>query len=114
MRQYGVEEKSVCISVEGCTKELRQAWCWMGDSKDGFQLKKDSVKAAHCHRFYTAYTYGMGMMEELEGKGLGVMMDGTWCGGLMCADDIVLLAETATELRKMLDLVGQYAKQRRF
>lgn len=55
----------------------------------------------------------MGMIEELEGKGLGVMMDGTWCGGLMCADD-VLLAETAAELQKMLDVVGQYAKQRRF
>ena len=40
----------------------------------------------------------MDMMKQLEENGFGVIMDGTWCGGLMYADDIVLLAETGTEL----------------
>ena len=51
------------------------------------------------------------MMKQLEERGLGVIMDGTWCGGLMYADDIVLLAETGAELQEMLDVVGHYAQE---
>ena len=53
----------------------------------------------------------MDMMKELEEKGLGVIMDGIWCGGLMYADDIVLLAETGDELQ---DVVGHNAQEWRF
>ena len=56
----------------------------------------------------------MDMMKQLEERGLGVIMDGTWCGGLMYADDIVLLAETSAELQEMLDVVGHYAQEWRF
>ena len=41
-------------------------------------------------------------------------MDGIWCGGLMYADDIVLLAETGDELQEMLDVVGHYAQEWKF
>ena len=50
----------------------------------------------------------MDMMKQLEEKGLGEIMDGTWYGGLMYVDDIVLLAKTGAELQKMLDVVGHY------
>ena len=56
----------------------------------------------------------MDMMKQLEEKGLGVKMDGIWCGGLMYADDIVLLAETGDELQGMLDVVGHYAQEWKF
>ena len=56
----------------------------------------------------------MDMMKQLEKRGLGVIMDGTWCGGLMYADDIVLLAETSAELQEMLDVVGHYTQEWRF
>jgi len=45
----------------------------------------------------------MGMMEQLEDKRLRVKMDGTWCGGLMYVDDIVLMAEPSAEFQEMLD-----------
>ena len=34
----------------------------------------------------------MGMVEELKGEKLGVELGGVWCGGLLYADDIVLIA----------------------
>ncbi len=58
--------------------------------------------------------YVMGMLEELEREELGVKMDGMWCGALLYADDIVLLAEMAAELQKMLDAIGRYAERWRF
>jgi len=59
--------------------------------------------------------YVMGMMEQLEDKRLGVKMDGTWCGGLMYADDM-LMAESiiSAELQEMLNMVGRYTQQFRF
>lgn len=50
-------EKSVHISVEGCAKELRQAWCWMGDSQDGFQLKKDCQGCPLSPFLYSIYLW---------------------------------------------------------
>ena len=40
-------------------------------------------------------------------------MDGM-CGGLLYADDIVLLARDLVELPVMLDVVGKYAMKRKF
>ena len=34
------------------------------------------------------------MVEELEDSGLGVKEEEEWCGALLYADDIVLLAES--------------------
>ena len=36
-------------------------------------------------------------------------MEGTWYGGLLYADHIVLLARDQMELQVMLDVVGKYA-----
>ena len=43
-----------------------------------------------------------------------IEMDGIWCGGLMYADEIVLLTETGDKLQKMLDVVGHYAQEWKF
>ena len=48
----------------------------------------------------------MGMIEKLE-EGLGVKERDYWCGVLLYADDVVLLAESPDELQKMLDMIGQ-------
>ena len=37
-----------------------------------------------------------------------------WCGELLYADDVVLLAESPDELQKMLDMMGQYAEEWKF
>ena len=37
-------------------------------------------------------------------------VSGVWCGALLYADDIVLIAESGEELQKMLDMVGRYAE----
>ena len=50
--------------------------------------------------------YGMEMLTDLEERRLGNNVEGTWCGGLLCADDIVLLARDQVELQVILDLVG--------
>ena len=42
--------------------------------------------------------YVMEMLKDLEEKRLGIEVDGTWCGGLMYANDIVLLARDKVEL----------------
>ena len=56
----------------------------------------------------------MGMVEELERESLGVKVAGVWCGALLHADDIVLIAEAGEELQKMLDMVGRYAEMWKF
>ena len=50
--------------------------------------------------------YVMGMVVELER--LGVMVDRSWCGALLNADDVVLIVETGVELQEMFDKVGKY------
>ena len=41
-------------------------------------------------------------------------MEGTWCGGLVYADDIVMLVRDRVELQMMLAVVGKYAIKWRF
>ena len=55
--------------------------------------------------------YVMGMIEELQKEGLGVKIEGIWCGGLLYADGIVLIADSGEELQ---NVVQEYAKQWRF
>ena len=56
----------------------------------------------------------MEMVEELERESLGVKVSGVWCGALLYADDIGLIAEAGEELQKMLDMVGRYAEMWKF
>ena len=42
---------------------------------------------------------------------IGVKEGDYWCGALLYADDVVLLAESSDELQKMLDMMGQYAEE---
>ena len=58
----------------------------------------------------------MGMVEELKRnlKGVGVLVEEVWCGGLLYADDIALVADSEEELQVMLDVVGAYAEKWKF
>ena len=40
-------------------------------------------------------SFVMGMVEELKRKGVDVMVEEVWCGGLLYADDIALVADSA-------------------
>ena len=51
----------------------------------------------------------MEMLKDLEGKRLEIEVDETWCGGLLYADDIVLLVRDQVELQVMLDVEGKYS-----
>ena len=44
---------------------------------------------------------------DLEQKRLGIEVDGTWCGGLLYADDVALLARDHVELQVLLDVVEE-------
>ena len=43
--------------------------------------------------------YVSGMVEELKGAWMRVKVDDKWCGALLFADDIVLLADTGVKLQ---------------
>ena len=45
--------------------------------------------------------YIMEMVEELERESLGVKVSGVWCGALLYANDIMLIAEAGEELQKI-------------
>ena len=53
-------------------------------------------------------------MKDLEGRGLGIEVEGTWCGRWLCVDDIGLLGRDEKELKVMLDVMGEYAMKWRF
>ena len=55
-----------------------------------------------------------GLAREIKGKGLGVRWGGGATQLLLYADDIVLLAETADDLQRMLDIVTEYSRKWRF
>ena len=53
----------------------------------------------------------MDLADELERRGLGVKVTGTWMGACFFAGDIVLMAESGKELQCMLDVVYKYANR---
>ena len=55
--------------------------------------------------------YLMGMAEKFERAQLGVKLEGCWCGPLMHADDVVLVADSGAELQAMLNLVEAYVSR---
>ena len=54
------------------------------------------------------------MTEELKRRNLGVMVNGIRIPLLMYADDIVMLASSTTELRRMNEVATGYAFKHRF
>ena len=103
MQQYGVEEKFVRI-CRGLYKGIEASVVLEGEQSRWFLVETGLRQG--CPLSPLLYSiYVMDMMKQLEEKCLGVIMDGMWCGGLMYADDIILLAETG-ELQEMLDVVA--------
>ena len=48
----------------------------------------------------------MEMLKDLDEKRLGIEVEETLCGGLLHADDIVLLVRDLVDLQVMLDVWG--------
>ena len=112
MKQYGIEEKFIQI-CRGLYEGIEASVVLEGGKSRWFPVEAGLRQG--CPLSPILYSiYVMGMMEQLEDKRLGVKMDGTWCGGLMYADDIVLMAESSAELQEMLDMVGSYAQRWKF
>ena len=53
----------------------------------------------------------MDLAKELEERELGIEIKGHWMGACFFADDIVLIAKSDKELRKMLSVVAIYAEK---
>ena len=54
------------------------------------------------------------LLDQLCNSGLGVSLNGVFCGSPMYADDLALIAESQTDLQAMLNLVGSYASTNAF
>ena len=54
------------------------------------------------------------LLVTLEQSGLGVKIGSVYCGALMYADDLALIASSAQELQAMMDIVFQYATKWRY
>ena len=112
MRRYGVTQKFVRV-CQGLYEEVEASVVLDGEQSRWFKVEKGLRQG--CPLSPLLYSiYVMGMVEELEDSGLGVKEEEVWCGALLYADDIVLLAESPDELQRMLDTVGEYAEEWRF
>ena len=112
MRQYGVTQKFVRV-CQDLYEEVEASVVLDGEQSRWFKVEKGLRQG--CPLSPLLYSiYVMGMVEELEDSGLGVKEEEVWCGALLYADDIVLLAESPDELQRMLDTVGEYAEEWRF
>ncbi len=56
----------------------------------------------------------MDLVKELEESGDGVMVEESYCGMLMFADDMAMMAETEEGMGRMLDKVDEFSKKWRF
>ena len=112
MRMYGVEEKF--IRVCRCLYQDVEASIVLDGQQSRWFAVENGLRQG-CPLSPLLYSiYVMGMVERLEEEGLGVKEGDYWCGALLYADDIVLLAESPEELQKMLDRMGQYAEEWKF
>ena len=109
---YGVEDKfiRVCQSLH---QDVEASIVLDGQQSRWFKMENGLRQG--CPLSPLLYSiYVMGMVEKLEEEGLGVKQGDYWCGALLYADDVVLLAESPDELQKMLDMMGQYAEEWKF
>ena len=79
----------------------------MEGSQGGLWWKRGIDKDALRHS-YLINIFLMGTAEESERTQLGVKLEGCWCGALMYADEVVLVADSGAELQAMLDVVEAY------
>jgi hypothetical protein len=84
-----------------------------GDTTEPFNVETGVAQGAVTSPFLYA-CFINGLLEELNASGLGVAIAEVHIAGLAYADDIVLTAATADNLRKMLDLLTEYARRWRF
>ena len=54
------------------------------------------------------------LLRELENSGLGVSINGDYCGAPMYADDLALIASSPSDLQKMLYITEEYANKWRY
>ena len=112
MRSYGVAEKFIRV-CQGLYEDVEASVVLDGEQSRWFRVEKGLRQG--CPLSPLLYSiYVMGMVEKLEEEGLGVKEGEYWCGALLYADDIVLLAESSDELQRMLNLMGQYSEQWKF
>ena len=109
---YGVEEKFIRV-CKSLYQDVEASIVL--DGKQSRWFKVENGLRQGCPLSPLLYSiYVMGMVEKLEEEGLGVKEGDYWCGALLYADDVVLLAESPDELQKMLDMMGQYAEEWKF
>ncbi len=109
---YGIEEKFVRV-CKGFYAGVEASVLLEGEQSRWFPVETGLQQG--CPLSPLLYRiYVMGMMEQLEEGEMGLKVEGVLCGGLMYADDIVLMADTADELQRMLHRVGRYAEQWKF
>ena len=51
------------------------------------------------------------MIREIIQTGMGIDLDGKKVGVLLYADDIVVLADTAVDLKALLDIISQWGSR---
>ena len=102
MRRYGVTQKFVRV-CQGLYEEVEASVVLDGEQSRWFKVEKGLRHA------------GMSLVTLVvcdgDGGGAGRWWPGVkeeeeWCGALLYADDIVLLAESPDELQRVLDTVG--------
>ena len=78
-------------------------------------LKREAGLRQGCSLSPVLYSvYVMEMLKDLEKKRLGIEVEETWCGWLLYAADIVLLAKDQVELQVMLDVMEKYVMKWEF
>ena len=112
MRRYGIAENLVrlCmlfyVKVEACVVTGYGLTDWFVVEEG---LRQGSVLSPVLYAIFV-----MDLVEDLEGSGKGVVLGGAYCGMLMFADDMAMLAGSEGEMEGMLDEVEEYRKRWRF
>ena len=98
LRRYGVQEEFVGW-CEALYEEVEGIVLMDCEQSRWFSVEEGLHQGCPLSPLlYSIYMYVVGKVEELEKVGIGVKVDGMWCGALLYADDIVLIAKSGAEL----------------
>ena len=107
MRGYGIAEKLV-------------KWCELF-CKSRNRAQDDAVvrgggrsTAGKCAQPSVLYLHDADLVNELEDSGDGVRVEEAYCGMLMFADDMAMVAESEEGMGRMLDKADTYSRKWRF